>query len=200
MSAAVRTAHLDLGCGPVPRNPYARDTLYGVDLVAAGEYIRAANLAVAPIPFADNQFDSVSAYDFLEHVPRVLPSADGSGTRLPFVELMNEVWRVLKPGGLFYASTPVYPHVNAFADPTHVNTLTVGTHVYFTRPALLAAPYGFVGDFQARRVQLASPNASTLYTAPVQGLWNRLRHAWRVRRGRCGHLVWEFEAHKPAPP
>jgi hypothetical protein len=27
-----RTRHLDLGCGPVPRNPYKQDELFGVDI------------------------------------------------------------------------------------------------------------------------------------------------------------------------
>lgn len=192
--------HLDLGCGAVPRNPYARDELFGVDLSGSqiGGPIRQANLALHAIPFGDDSFESVSAYDFLEHVPRVLATPDGQATRLPFIELMNEIWRVLRHGGLFYASTPVYPHANAFVDPTHVNVVTDGTHRYFTRPAPLGAMYGFKGDFLCRRVQLASPNAGTLYTPPLTGWLQHWRHAWRVRRGRCGHVVWEFEAVKPA--
>ncbi|MDP3612241.1 MAG: methyltransferase domain-containing protein, partial [Rubrivivax sp.] len=113
------TRHLDLGCGPVPRNPYRREELFGVDLSVStdGGPIRRANLVMQPIPFADHSFNSVSAYDFLEHVPRVMPTADGRGTRFPFIELMNEIWRVLKPGGLLYAVTPVYPHPAVFQDP-----------------------------------------------------------------------------------
>ena len=192
------TRHLDLGCGQVPRNPYARDELFGVDLCgsAQGGPIRQANLVLQPIPFDDGRFDSVSAYDFLEHVPRVLATADGLATRFPFIELMNEVWRVLRPGGLFYASTPAYPHANAFVDPTHVNVITDGTHRYFTQPEKRAAMYGFVGDFKCRRAQWASPNEHTLYTPAPVGRLQHWRHAWRVRRGRCGHVVWEFEAVK----
>jgi SAM-dependent methyltransferase len=148
------------------------------------------------IPFADSSFESVSAYDFLEHVPRVMPTADGQGTRFPFVELMNEVWRVLRPGGMLYAITPVYPGKAAFQDPTHVNIMTVDTHTYFTRPQRMAAMYGFVGDFAARRVQLTRPDPKRAFMAPPEGWWQRLRHAHRVWRGACGHLIWEFEALK----
>ena len=194
------TRHLDLGCGPVPRNPYQRDELFGVDLSgsADGGPIRKANLVMQPIPFADNSFESVSAYDFLEHVPRVLPTADGQNTRFPFIELMNEVWRVLKPGGMLYAITPVYPGKAAFQDPTHVNIMTVDTHTYFTRPQKMAAMYGFTGDFEARRVQLTRPNPQVAFMAPPAGWWEKLRLAHRIRRGACGHLIWEFEAMKPA--
>lgn len=191
------TRHLDLGCGPVPRNPYGRDELYGVDLSGGGDgFIRRANLATQPIPFPDNQFDSASAYDFLEHVPRVLGTPDGLGTRFPFIELMNEVWRVLKPGGLLYAITPVYPSAAAFMDPTHVNIMSKDSHTYFTRPQRLAAMYGFKGDFEALRVQLTKPDSNRAFIPPPQGWWEKLRLAHRIRRGACGHLIWEFEAKK----
>lgn len=189
------TRHLDLGCGPVPRNPYGCDELYGVDIAASADgRVRQANLAVQPIPFDSRSFDSVSAYDFLEHVPRVLGMADGQGTRFPFVELMNEVWRVLKPGGVLYAVTPVYPHPAVFQDPTHVNVLTTGTHEYFARPTRTAAMYGFVGDFSVRRVQLTRHHAGAVYTPPPQGALERWRQARREKRGACGHIIWELEA------
>jgi len=193
------TRHLDLGCGSVPRNPYGRDALFGVDLSGStdGGSIRRANLALQPIPWPDDSFDSVSAYDFLEHVPRVLPTADGQATRFPFVELMNEIWRVLKPDGLFYASTPVYPGKAAFQDPTHVNIMTVDTHHYFVQPQRLAAMYGFNGDFVAHRVQLTRPDPQVAFVAAPANWWQRVRLAHRIWRGACGHLIWEFKAAKP---
>jgi len=196
------TSHLDLGCGDVPRNPYQRTELFGVDLAgrAGGGSIRSANLAVQPIPFESDRFESVSAYDFLEHVPRVLPTADGLSTRAPFVELMNEIWRVLKPGGLFYAVTPVYPHPSVFQDPTHVNPLTTGTHDYFVRPKRMASIYGFVGDFVVRRVELTRHHeAAPAYHPPPASAWERWRLQRRIRRGACGHIIWEFEAAKGRP-
>ena len=194
------TRHLDLGCGPVPRNPYRRDELFGVDLSGSTQEgpIRQANLVLQPIPFDSHSFESVSAYDFLEHVPRVMPTVDGQDTRFPFIELMSEIWRVLKPGGLLYAVTPVYPNKAAFQDPTHVNIMTVDSHTYFVRPQRLAAMYGFKGDFEARRVQLTRPDPKVAFVAPPEGWWARLRLAHRIRRGACGHLIWEFEALKPA--
>jgi SAM-dependent methyltransferase len=201
MKDAPVTRHLDLGCGGRPRNPYARDVVCGVDIapapVDADVEIRTANLAVQRIPFGDDEFDSVSAYDFLEHIPRVLPTADGRGTRFPFIELMNEVWRVLRPSGRFYASTPAYPHAMAFQDPTHVNILTKDSHTYFARPQLLARMYGFTGDFECVRVVQAAGGEPYEPLAPA-GFIQRQRRRRRERRGWYSHIVWEFEARKPA--
>lgn len=100
--------HLDLGCGDRPRNPYGRARLAGVDIrpLPAGSHFeyRVANLALQPIPFPDDSFGSVSAFDFIEHMPRVLMAPDGAGTVFPFVRLMDEIWRVLAPGGAFTRS------------------------------------------------------------------------------------------------
>lgn len=196
-----RTRHLDIGCGTRPRNPYGRDEVHGVDIreatTASGAQIRRANLAVEPIPFPDGHFDSVSAYDFLEHVPRVLPAV-GGGTRFPFIELMNEVWRVLVPGGRFYAYTPMYPHPAVFQDPTHVNVLTRQSHVYFTRPELLARMYGFVGDFEVVRMLPAKAGEFEYEPTGEPGLMRRYRLRRRERRKENSHFVWEFAALKAA--
>lgn len=195
-----RTRHLDLGCGTRPRNPYRRDELHGVDVDPAQgtgcEEIRRANLALEAIPYADDHFDSVSAYDFLEHVPRILPVQGMQETRFPFVELMNEIWRVLVPGGHFYAVTPAYPHPAAFQDPTHVNILTRDSHAYFTRPALLARMYGYVGDFSVIRVQPIKGGEFDYEPTAAPGFMRRYRLRRRERRGENSHLLWELEAHK----
>ena len=66
---------------------------------------------------------------------------------------MNEIWRVLKPGGILYASTPAYPHNEAFQDPTHVNFITEKTVEYFMGNVRYQAGhdigkmYGFIGRF-----------------------------------------------------
>lgn len=196
------TRHLDLGCGPSPRNPYGRDEAHAVDLAQpdrlAPHLFRRANLSIEPIPHPDSSFESVSAFDFLEHIPRVLGTRDGNGTRFPFIELMDEIHRVLKPGGRFYAVTPAYPRIQAFHDPTHVNFITHGTWEYFCGAAPGARMYGFAGRFDKLRNEWAlHPEAFT--PGAELSTWRRFRR-WRLRRvGRLSHLIWEFACVKPAP-
>jgi len=208
--------HLDLGCGKFPRNPYARGTLCGVDirpLQASDTFdYRIANLSLQPIPWPDDSFGSVSAFDFIEHVPRVLVDGQG-GTRFPFIEVMNEVWRVLAPGGLFYALTPAYPYAAAFADPTHVNIITSTTHEYFCGESPLGRMYGFGGRFEARRVQWTHPGDaySTMADSPenrrpragLKRIAGALRNLSRRLRGQDPdeldgrvYVLWELHAVK----
>ena len=166
---------------------------------------RAADLTLEPIPYEADRFGSVSAFDFIEHVPRVLPSSDGRSTTFPFIRLMNEIWRVLAPGGLLYAVTPAYPHAEAFQDPTHVNIITDHTHDYFCGAKPLARMYGFGGRFETRRLEwVAVHEAYTAHPAAPPTALRRAAHgvrdAVRKLRGREGesrpYLLWELEAVK----
>lgn len=62
-----------------------------------------ANLAVGALPYETNFFDSVSAYDVLEHIPRQAIDFQSGELKLPFINLMSEIWRILIPNGRFYA-------------------------------------------------------------------------------------------------
>jgi SAM-dependent methyltransferase len=192
-----RTRHLDLGCGPVPRNPYQQDELFGVDIAPTENSsqitIRQANLTLQPIPFPDHYFDSLSAFDFLEHVPRVLPTPDGLSTRFPFIELMNEIHRVLRPGGILYALTPCYPAYEAFQDPTHVNIMTEKTHLYFTSANPLGRMYGFSGQFEARKVEWVVHKDALTPLVPLN-LSQKFRRMNYKLKGKFTHIAWEFIA------
>lgn len=198
-STVVPDRHLDLGCGTSPRNPYRRGALCGTDIrplnSCAMTEFKAANLFVDSIPWPDGYFQSVSAFDFIEHVPRVLPTRDGQGIRFPFVELMDEIWRVLAPEGRLFALTPCFPAAAAFQDPTHVNIITETTHAYFCGSEPLARMYGFGGRFEAVRAEWAIPElAQTAERLPWRLEWRRRR---RARGRRLSYFLWELAAIKP---
>lgn len=190
--------HLDLGCGKSPRNPYNFSSLHAVDIYkpeALPNHVefRVANLTMQPIPYADNTFDSISAFDFIEHVPRVLAVGDNS-TRFPFIELMSEIWRVLKPDGVFYALTPAFPNAAVFHDPTHVNVITDRTHKYFCGKESYAADYGFKGNFEVVRVEWVRGEDAFKQINYTEKLRRWYRNHFKKRKN--SHLIWELRAVK----
>ncbi len=146
------TKSLDLGCGAKPKNIFSATNVYGIDVRDdVDNNILRADLAIEPIPFPDGEFDYVTAFDFLEHIPPLLYVPHRT---YPFIQLMNEIWRVLKSGGIFYSFTPAVPgqspyEMSVFRDPTHVNFITEDTFpLYFDNTNMLAKMYGFVGKFE----------------------------------------------------
>ena len=188
--------HLDLGCGYRIKNPYNSLTLYGLDIHGNKENLiknyKKANLILDKIPFPDNFFSSLSAYDFLEHIPRQL-FIDGK-MQYPFINLMSEIFRVLKPNGLFFACTPVYPHPDSFVDPAHVNYITDSTHNYFINDNILGIHYGFKGNFKEKKVLKIKPKLME------KDFRNKfiMYFQWYNRKfkGQFSHLIWELEAVK----
>ncbi|CAM8656481.1 AdoMet_MTases domain containing protein [Burkholderiales bacterium] len=137
---------VDLGCGNEPKNPFGADHVIGLDLVAdQSKGIRQCDLTGGVLPFQDNGIDFVTAFDCIEHIPRVLHN--GHLLKFPFVELMAEIHRILLPGGKFLSFTPAFPCKEAFSDPTHVNIITDETFpLYFCAGG--ARRYGFNGKFE----------------------------------------------------
>ncbi len=190
--------HLDLGCGANPRNPYNAEDLFGIDILERHNSnlpnfsYKSANVILEKIPFDENYFDSISAYDFIEHIPRLI-AIDGKIT-FPFIDLMNEVYRVLKPNGIFYAITPVYPKESVFMDPTHVNFLTKNSYKYFTSPYNSASMYGYVGNFNKIRNKVVKFSYEENNYGFVDKIFQKIFIEIYPRAKQ--HILWEFSAIK----
>ena len=63
-----------------------------------------------PLPFKDEEFDELAAYDVIEHIGK---QGDWRG----WFDEFSEYWRILKPGGVFGIIVPIGD--DAFADPGH---------------------------------------------------------------------------------
>ena len=70
------------------------------------------------LPFATGSVDEIVAEHVLEHVPDL-------------VALMEEIYRVLAPGGLLRLEVPYFAHPDAWRDPTHVRFFTWESMDYF---------------------------------------------------------------------
>jgi SAM-dependent methyltransferase len=112
---------LDLGCGDGAIGAFKPEhrEVYGLDispvLVARLEGYASASAwnldEVAPLPFADGQFDAVVAKDILEHLQR------------PW-QTVAEIRRVLRPGGVVMASVICHRSRRVWSDYTHVRGFT----------------------------------------------------------------------------
>jgi len=84
------------------------------------------DLNVTPWPFQDEEFDEVHAYEVLEHIGR-------QGDYKSFFDHFNELYRILKPGGILYASTPTWSGMWAWSDPGHTRIISEGSLIFLNR-------------------------------------------------------------------
>ena len=212
--------HLDIGCGNNPRNPFDCDKLFAIDIIDSFDADKlkfantdhhallaeklilskpenfkffSASVVIEKFPFKDNSFDSISAYDFIEHIPRIHIN-NNDDTIFPFINFMDEIYRVLKPGGIFYAITPCYPHQSTFVDPTHINFITNETHTYFCGNKPKARMYGFIGHFKSIRVQ----RVFSRIEKRKDNLNKKLKHIFYTlfTPSKKSHIVWQFKSIK----
>lgn len=183
--------HLDMGCGSNARNPFSAKKLIGGDILPQSkigelldfEYIKLD--LTGDIPLANDSVDSISGFDFLEHLLRG-PSIE---TNL-FVKFMNEASRVLSRGGILLLVTPAYPSPAAFQDPTHVNFISEQTVQYFVgkNPAATNLGYGFIGHFELVLQEWVGPFSKVWNPRPIQKDLEK-NNLLEVLK----HFVWAFK-------
>jgi len=76
-----------------------------------------------PLPFADNNFNEIHAYEVLEHCGR-------QGDYKFFFNQFSEFWRILQPGGVLIGTSPLYSSVWAWGDPSHTRVLQKENFVF----------------------------------------------------------------------
>jgi len=114
---------IDLGCGKNKRGDI------GIDYNPKSDADIVCLLGFDPIPLVDNYADKVIAYDLLEHIPFVI--YQDKQIKYPIIYLMNEIWRILKPNGIFEMTVPCYPSPFCFSHPTHTSVWTEDTIKFF---------------------------------------------------------------------
>ena len=136
------------------------------DLKAAKENINDEKVSfkiagALTLPFADNSFDTVTAWEVIEHIPNNMEQ-----------KMFQEVARVLRPEGSFYLSTPYRSVFSCLADPAW---WLIG-HRHYAKEFLvnLADRNGFtVQVFEVRGKHFVLLNALNMYLTK-----------WILRRGR----------------
>ena len=103
---------LNLGCCDA-----AIPGFVNVDIVAGPGVDQVADLS-APWPWSDNSIEYVRAWDIIEHLPDK-------------IQTMNEIYRVLAPGGRAEIAVPTTDGTGAFQDPTHVSFWNRCSFLYY---------------------------------------------------------------------
>jgi SAM-dependent methyltransferase len=205
----ISESHLDVGCGNYPRNPFGAKNLMGADILEGEflstdtdfEYIKVGT--DGRLPLESNSIDSVSGFDFIEHLPR------GSNVESNlFIQFMNEAYRVLKSEGVLLLVTPAFPSPAAFQDPTHVNFITEETIAYFTgvNPSATQLGYGFRGKFELIKQEWVGPLSQIWEATPsatgkhngkelIRIFMSHFQNIRSIRRFLSGvrnptHLIW----------
>lgn len=121
--------HLDLGAGKLPKGRLKIDRHGDADVLIDLNTLTLYNFGgfltykdgvnIGKLPFPDNSIESIISHHCLEHI--------GNG----FLRLMDECYRILKPGGIFRIIVPLFPSLSAVSDPDHVRYFCVNTFESF---------------------------------------------------------------------
>ena len=84
-----------------------------------------------PLPFGDEEFDEIHAYEVLEHLGT-------QGDYKKFFQEFGEYWRVLKPGGYLIGSCPKWDSIWAFGDPSHTRVLSAAAFTFLDQDQYVA--------------------------------------------------------------
>lgn len=107
---------IDLGCGLKKRSGY-----FGIDKVNFPDVDLVWDCN-NPIPLEDNCADEIVAISFLEHIDNDRK-----------IHIMDEIFRLLKPGGIFISKTPSTDCRGAFQDPTNTAYWNENSFYYYVK-------------------------------------------------------------------
>ena len=116
---------LDLGCGKKKRHG-----TIGVDFNASTNPDIVHNLNEFPYPFNTASIDKVIMDNTLEHLQDL-------------ISVMEEIYRIVKPGGSVKIITPYFRSVWASADPTHLHFFSTISFTFYDPNHIICQRYQY---------------------------------------------------------
>lgn len=108
---------LDIGCGDNKQPGFV-----GIDMLPLPSVDIVWDLETFPWPLPDECVMTAVASHVLEHI---------NPHKGVFINVMDEIWRILKPGGQFAFVVPYAGSHGYYQDPTHCNPINETTMGYF---------------------------------------------------------------------
>lgn len=122
------------------------------------------DLECLPLPFDDNSFDEIHAYEVLEHTGR-------QGDWRFFFAQFTEFWRILKPDGYLLGTAPAPGSRLLWGDPGHTRALDPALFTYLSQreyseqvgvSAMSDYRFCWDGDFEQVTVEVYLPEKQTM--------------------------------------
>lgn len=151
---------LDIGCGQTKHPGYV-----GMDVVPGPGVDVIHDFDRFPYPFADSEFDEVKCMSSLEHVDDLLRT-------------IEEIHRILKPGGILKVWVPHYSGPDAYRDPTHKTFFSFYTFDRFTSGGSYVG--GHAGMFSMERRSLGLPDGGGWLKSVPKRILNRFPDAYET--------------------
>jgi hypothetical protein len=167
-----------IGCGRSerkkvchPDSPVEWTELHTLDINPDHQPDMVWDLEALPLPYYDNAFDEIHAYEVLEHTGAM-------GDYRFFFTQWAEFWRILKPGGLFCGSVPLATDKWAWGDPSHKRIVTKEQFVFLDQT-----------EYERQVGSTSMSDFRYLYQADFDFIWHEERD---------GTLYFALSAVKPS--
>lgn len=117
-----------LGCGHNKKHPYGANTkLTTLDINPDCKPDVLWDLEMpAALPFTDNEFDTIFAFEVLEHTGR-------QGDWGFFFHQWSDFHRILRPNGLFIGTVPSLKSPWLWGDPSHSRVITKEQFIFLSQ-------------------------------------------------------------------
>lgn len=139
-----------------------------------------------PLPIEDNAYAAVYAFSILEHITNL-------------VALVDELYRVIRPGGFLAVLVPHFSSLSAHVDPTHVRGFSVKTFDYFVQGSELQREFGWYSEARfTKRAELMTFQ-SRVVNRLAGGYINRHNETYEAHFAyiiRASGIYWELAVQK----
>lgn len=150
----------------IPTGPDGWNKLLTLDIDPCHDPDIVWDLTKHPLPFKDNSFDEIHAYEVLEHLA---PQGDYEF----FFSEWSEYWRILKPNGLFCFTCPRYDKPWAWGDPSHKRVIQPQTLIFLDQENYDNVGSNPISDFRS----IYKADFKTAFVKELNNTWQAILRA-----------------------